>query len=54
MANPYPHYAWAGGHFLLLAAALRYFIAFLTFKSGSYGFYYKSPYHLALALILRF
>lgn len=45
MASPYPHYAWAGGHFLLLAAALRYLFAWITFKSVAYAFWYKRQSH---------
>ena len=33
------HYLWAGGHFLLLVAALRYFIACVTFTTVSAWWY---------------
>ncbi|KAG8997714.1 hypothetical protein FRB93_013954 [Tulasnella sp. JGI-2019a] len=49
MASPYPHYAWAGGHFLLLAASLRYLLAWITFKSVAYVFWYKLAFIGALA-----
>jgi len=49
MASPYPHYAWAGGHFLLLAASLRYLFAWITFKSVAYVFWYKLAFFGALA-----
>jgi len=49
MASPYPHYAWAGGHFLLLAASLRYLFAWITFKSVAYVFWYKLAFAGALA-----
>ncbi|KAG8851312.1 hypothetical protein FRB96_009377 [Tulasnella sp. 330] len=49
MASPYPHYAWAGGHFLLLAASLRYLLAWITFKSVAYAFWYKLAFSGALA-----
>jgi len=49
MPSPYPHYAWAGGHFLLLAASLRYLLAWITFKSVAYVFWYKLAFAGALA-----
>jgi len=33
------HYMWASGHFLLLIAAFRYFVAWITFKSVSAWWY---------------
>ncbi|KAH7911235.1 hypothetical protein BJ138DRAFT_1007018, partial [Hygrophoropsis aurantiaca] len=41
------HYLWAGGHFILLAAALRYFIAWITFKTISV-WWYKASFFGAL------
>jgi len=42
------HYAWAAGHFLLLTAALRYILAWLTFKSAAYAWWYKTAFLGAL------
>jgi len=36
------HYLWASGHFLLLLASLRYFLAWVTFKSVSVWWYKAS------------
>ncbi|KAF9229652.1 hypothetical protein BS17DRAFT_32470 [Gyrodon lividus] len=41
------HYLWAGGHFLLLLAALRYFIASFTFTTIS-AWWYKAGFLGAL------
>ncbi|KAH7921953.1 hypothetical protein BV22DRAFT_690356 [Leucogyrophana mollusca] len=41
------HYLWAGGHFILLTAALRYFIAWVTFKTIS-TWWYKASFFGAL------
>jgi len=41
MANQWPHYAWAAGHFILLLASLRYILAWVTFKAAAYTFWYK-------------
>ncbi|KAG9314641.1 P-loop containing nucleoside triphosphate hydrolase protein [Chiua virens] len=41
------HYLWAGGHFLLLVAALRYFIACVTFTTVS-AWWYKASFLGAL------
>jgi len=41
------HYLWASGHFLLLISALRYFVAWVTFKSVS-TWWYKASYTGAL------
>ncbi|KAG7450268.1 uncharacterized protein BT62DRAFT_927584 [Guyanagaster necrorhizus] len=41
------HYLWASGHFILLLSALRYFIAWITFKSVS-SWWYKTSYTGAL------
>ncbi|KIJ07928.1 hypothetical protein PAXINDRAFT_173193 [Paxillus involutus ATCC 200175] len=41
------HYLWAGGHFLLLLAALRYFIASVTFSTIS-AWWYKAGFLGAL------
>ncbi|KIJ68734.1 hypothetical protein HYDPIDRAFT_81645 [Hydnomerulius pinastri MD-312] len=41
------HYLWAGGHFLLLLSALRYFIAWFTFKTIS-TWWYKASFLGAL------
>ncbi|KNZ71462.1 UPF0121 membrane protein, partial [Termitomyces sp. J132] len=41
------HYLWASGHFLLLVSALRYFIAWITFKSVS-AWWYKASFTGAL------
>jgi len=37
------HYLWASGHFLLLASSLRYFVAWVTFKSVS-SWWYKASF----------
>jgi len=49
MASPYPHYAWAGGHILLLAASLRYLLSWITLKSVAYVFWYRLAFSGALA-----
>jgi len=36
------HYLWASGHFLLLLSSLRYFLAWVTFKSVSVWWYKAS------------
>jgi len=41
------HYLWASGHFLLLVSSLRYFIAWVTFKSIS-AWWYKASFTGAL------
>ncbi|KAJ7706413.1 hypothetical protein B0H17DRAFT_628386 [Mycena rosella] len=41
------HYLWASGHFLLLLSSLRYFIAWVTFKSVS-SWWYKASFTGAL------
>ncbi|KAJ7900116.1 hypothetical protein B0H14DRAFT_2429492 [Mycena olivaceomarginata] len=41
------HYLWASGHFLLLAASLRYFLAWVMFKSVS-AWWYKASFTGAL------
>ncbi|KAG7099469.1 hypothetical protein E1B28_001318 [Marasmius oreades] len=41
------HYIWASGHFVLLVSALRYFLAWITFKSVS-AWWYKACYAGAL------
>jgi len=41
------HYLWASGHFILLVSALRYFIAWVTFKSVS-TWWYKASFTGAL------
>lgn len=41
------HYAWAAGHFVLLVSALRYFVAWVTFKSVS-AWWYKASFFGAL------
>ncbi|KAG5648173.1 hypothetical protein DXG03_006128 [Asterophora parasitica] len=41
------HYLWASGHFLLLVSALRYFVAWITFKSVS-AWWYKASFTGAL------
>jgi len=41
------HYLWASGHFILLIASLRYFIAWATFKSVS-AWWYKASFTGAL------
>lgn len=35
------HYVWAAGHFVLLLATFRYFLAAVTFNAYRYSFYYK-------------
>lgn len=40
-SSPYPHYAWAAGHFILLLSTIRYFLALLTFKSGDFTIWYR-------------
>ncbi|KAF8528056.1 hypothetical protein BU17DRAFT_81285 [Hysterangium stoloniferum] len=42
------HYLWASGHILLLAFSLRYFWAYVTFKSGLYTTSYKTAIFGAL------
>jgi len=37
------HYVWASGHFLLLVCSLRYFLAWVTFKSVS-DWWYKASF----------
>ena len=44
MANAVPHYVWAAGHFVLLAASLRYLFGWMTFHASGLGFYYKSKH----------
>ncbi|KAF8319427.1 hypothetical protein DL93DRAFT_2075106 [Clavulina sp. PMI_390] len=44
MASPYPHYVWAVGHFLALVSSLWYFKAYITFRSSSNAFYYRSAF----------
>ncbi|KAI6136903.1 hypothetical protein F5141DRAFT_1077392 [Pisolithus sp. B1] len=39
------HYLWAGGHFLLLVSALRYLLAYATFKTVSPWWYRGEPLH---------
>ncbi|KAI0067860.1 hypothetical protein BV25DRAFT_1911726 [Artomyces pyxidatus] len=46
MATP-QHYIWAGGHFILLLSALRYILAWVTFKAAS-PWWYKASYTGAL------
>ncbi|KAI0050736.1 hypothetical protein FA95DRAFT_1603366 [Auriscalpium vulgare] len=46
MATP-QHYIWAGGHFVLLISALRYILAWVTFKAAS-SWWYKASYTGAL------
>ncbi|KAK7058274.1 ATP-dependent RNA helicase [Paramarasmius palmivorus] len=41
------HYIWASGHFILLISALRYFLAWVTFKTVS-AWWYKACYTGAL------
>jgi hypothetical protein len=41
------HYVWASGHFLLLVSALRYFLAWVTFKTVS-TWWYKASFTGAL------
>jgi len=41
------HYLWAGGHFLLLLASLRYMLAWVTFKAAS-TLWYKASFTGAL------
>jgi len=43
------HYLWAAGHFILLLATLRYALAYITFKSVAYSFYYKAGFTGAIA-----
>ncbi|KAF5384713.1 hypothetical protein D9757_006190 [Collybiopsis confluens] len=47
MPIPSQHYLWASGHFILLLSALRYFLAYATFKSVSPA-WYKACYTGAL------
>ncbi|KIO34526.1 hypothetical protein M407DRAFT_240427 [Tulasnella calospora MUT 4182] len=44
MASPYPHYAWATGHFILLLCSMRYLLAWVTFKSSAYEIWYRSAF----------
>jgi len=41
------HYLWASGHFVLLVASLRYFLAWITFKAVS-TWWYKASFTGAL------
>ncbi|KAF8226079.1 hypothetical protein L208DRAFT_1502863 [Tricholoma matsutake] len=41
------HYLWASGHFLLLVSSLRYFFAWITFKSVT-AWWYKASFTGAL------
>jgi len=41
------HYLWAGGHFVLLISALRYFLATVTFKAVP-SWWYKVSFTGAL------
>ena len=36
------HYVWAGGHIVLLLTSLRYLLAYVMFRAGALGWYYKS------------
>ena len=36
------HYVWAGGHFILLISAMRYILAWATFKTPSTWWYIGS------------
>jgi len=42
------HYAWAAGHVVLLAASIRYIVAWITFKSTYYQRWYTFAYTGAL------
>ncbi|KAF8514528.1 hypothetical protein JB92DRAFT_3115609 [Gautieria morchelliformis] len=42
------HYLWASGHFLLLLSSMRYLLAYFTFKSASYAWWYKTAFFGAL------
>jgi hypothetical protein len=35
------HYTWAAGHGILLLSTLRYLLAYVTFKSAAYVFWYR-------------
>ena len=41
--SPRQHYLWAGGHFVLLISALRYFLATITLKAVS-SWWYKGAW----------
>lgn len=41
MAPNAQHYAWAGGHALMVIAATRYLLTWIFFKSAAYGLWYK-------------
>lgn len=47
MASPYPHYAWAAGHFILLLCSMRYLLAWVTFKSSAYEIWYRCAFSLS-------
>ncbi|KAF8591986.1 hypothetical protein K439DRAFT_1626484 [Ramaria rubella] len=42
------HYLWASGHFVLLLSAVRYLIAYVTFKSTAYAWWYNASFFGAL------
>ncbi|KZT52972.1 hypothetical protein CALCODRAFT_501645 [Calocera cornea HHB12733] len=46
--SPWPHYAWAAGHVLLLVCAVKYLVSVLTFKAASNVIWYKLSYAGAL------
>jgi hypothetical protein len=38
------HVYWAGGHVLMFFTGLRYLLAWVVFKSGGLGYWYKGRY----------
>ncbi|KZS93254.1 hypothetical protein SISNIDRAFT_454405 [Sistotremastrum niveocremeum HHB9708] len=42
------HYVWAAGHFILFTCSLRYLLAWATFKSAAYIWWYKTAFLGAL------
>lgn len=48
MAPNAQHYAWAGGHALMVLCATRYLFTWFLFRSGGYGLWYKFAFTGAL------
>ena len=48
--NPGQHYAWAGGHFILLFSAVKYILAAALFRGPS-KFWYQCMFSLLLGIL---